>query len=107
MGHTVFIAGHGRLPTGAAAKGLMDVLAVTVEIDRKHGVILDADCTLATAQGKEFVRGLLRGYSMDDIPAIIQDVSLSYFGKVRSALIAALKDLGDEYQRQVETIKSL
>lgn len=98
--HTVFIAGHGKLPSGSSAKTAYETLAVTVEVDRRYGVVLDADCTLATTVGRDFVRSLLRGFSLrNDMVFIINEVTQRYFGAVRSALIAALKDLEVEYQR--------
>lgn len=102
--NTMFIAGHGKLPAGSAAKAVYEMLAVTVEVDKKFGVILDADCTLATDLGRQMVRQLLRGYSLrEDMDLIRKSVTDSYFGKVKSALLAALNDLETEYLRRNES----
>lgn len=96
----MFVAGHGKLPATSAAKAVFEILAVTVEVDKKFGVILDADCTLATEQGRLMVRKLLRGYSVKtDMESIRSVVADSYYGKVKNALLAALNDLEAEYQR--------
>lgn len=95
-----FIAGHGKLPSGSAAKAAYDTLALTVEIEREHGVILSLECTLATQLGRDFVSELLRGYSLQNgVDAMIDELRLHYHGAAKAALIAALKDLEAEYQR--------
>ncbi|EJY56059.1 metal dependent phosphohydrolase [Alicyclobacillus hesperidum URH17-3-68] len=100
---TAFLAGHGKLPVGSAAKTAFDTLAVVVEIETRRGVILKAECTLATQLGRDFVCGLLRGWSLDDgVEPMIQQVKLHYHGAAKAAIIAALKDLEAEYARQVD-----
>ncbi|OYQ78206.1 hypothetical protein B9T12_04970 [Wohlfahrtiimonas chitiniclastica] len=95
---TVFIAGYARLPQGMAAKHMFESMTITAEIEPKHGVILAADCTLITELGKNFIRQLLRGYSLNDgIEGLIDAVHQSYKGKATSALIAALRDLDHQY----------
>jgi hypothetical protein len=109
MGHTMIrrtmcLSGHGKLPSGSAAKGAYDTLAVTVEVDCRHGVILECDCTLVTSVGRNFVRQLLRGSSLkEDVPELVREVSSYFHGATRNALIAALKDLEIEYQRVRES----
>lgn len=100
---TIFIAGHARLPQGMAAKSMFETLTVTVEIDRKYGVILDASCTLATEHGREFVGRLLKGFSLlDGVEEAIQCVQEHYRGKATNAIVAALKDLHYQYQQMKE-----
>jgi len=95
---TIFVAGYARLPQGMAAKHMFESMTITAEIEPKYGVILAADCTLITDLGKNFIRELLRGYSLNDgIEPLIQQVQASYKGKATSALIAALKDLDHQY----------
>jgi hypothetical protein len=101
---TVFLAGHAKLPSGSAAKAAYDMLALTVEIEPKYGVILHADCTLVTRQARDFVCALLRGYSLKDgVEPILREIGKSYHGSARSALIAAVKDLQTEFQRYLDT----
>lgn len=97
--NTIFIAGYARLPQGMAAKTLFDSMTVTAEVETKYGVILSADCTLATELGRSFVRTLLRGHSLNDgVDELVAKVTQSYRGKATSAVIAALKDLESQYQ---------
>ena len=100
---TTFIAGHGKLPSGSAAKAAYDTLAITVEIELKYSVILTAECTLATRVGRDFVSGILRGYSLrEGVDPIVKQLNQYYHGAAKAALIAALKDLESEYSRLLE-----
>ena len=106
MKQSLFIAGYARLPQGMAAKHIFESMTITAEIEPKYGVILAADCTLITELGKNFMRDLLRGHSLNDgIEEIIHQVQICYKGKAISALIAALRDLDHQYQAIQENIK--
>lgn len=97
---TVFLAGHGALPQGMAAKGPYEYLAVVVEIDRKYGVIVDVQCTLVTDLANNIVRRVLKGYCLrDGIDGVINEIIDVYNGAARNAIIACLKDIGREYSR--------
>ncbi|PLR69908.1 MULTISPECIES: DUF3870 domain-containing protein [Bacillaceae] len=97
---TMFIAGHARLPAGMAAKNVYDMLTITVEIDKRFAVILEASCTLATEHGRDFVGRLLRGYSLQNgVEELIQHVKENYCGKAIHAIVAALSDLHFQYQQ--------
>lgn len=99
-GKTLFIAGHARLPQGMAAKNIYETLTITAEVDDKYGVILEASCTLATQQGREFIGQLLRGMSLNDgIDEMIEAIQTYYHGKGTNALVAALKDLDQHFQQ--------
>lgn len=92
--NTIFIAGHARLPQGMAAKNVYETLTVTVEVDQKYGVIINASCTLATEHGRDFIGRLLIGFSLKDgIDEPIKSIQNHYRGKATNALIAGVKDL--------------
>ncbi len=98
-GKSIFIAGHAKLPQGMAAKSVYDSLTVTLEIDKKYGVILEASCTLVTDHGKKFISSLLRGCSLKDgIDEAIELVQGNYKGKAQHALMAALRDVYTQYE---------
>ncbi|SDR10115.1 protein of unknown function [Virgibacillus subterraneus] len=97
--NTVFIAGHARLPSGMAAKNMYETLTITAEIDKKYGVIVAANCTLATEHGRQFVQQLLRGHSLQDgIEMPVDEVKEHYLGKAGNALASALNDLYKQYE---------
>ncbi|MFJ7728109.1 DUF3870 domain-containing protein [Neobacillus sp. NPDC097160] len=95
---TYFLAGHSRLPQGMAAQSVFDSLTITVEVDKKYGVIIESSCTLATDHGKAYVKQILKGHSLQDgIDDILEDLREGYRGKAVNALIAAVKDLYGQY----------
>lgn len=97
-GKTYFIAGHARLPQGMAARSIFDTLTITVEADAKYHVILEASCTLATDHGRDFIGQLLRGCSLQDgIEDLSRRIMDFYQGKAQNALVAALRDLHNQY----------
>jgi len=99
MMNTVFIAGHARLPSGMAAKSIYETLTITAEIDKKYGVIVAANCTLATEHGRHFVHHLLRGHSLQDgIDQPAETMKEHYLGKAGNALVSALHDLYRQYE---------
>ncbi|WP_312469103.1 DUF3870 domain-containing protein [Neobacillus sp.] len=96
---TYFLAGHSRLPQGMAAQSVFDSLTITVEVDKKYGVIIESSCTLATEHGRAYVQQILRGHSLKDgIDDILEAIREGYRGKAVNALIAALKDLYSQYE---------
>ncbi|MEH7354568.1 DUF3870 domain-containing protein [Neobacillus drentensis] len=95
---TYFLAGHSRLPQGMAAQSVFDSLTITVEVDKKYGVIIESSCTLATDHGKAYVQQILKGHSLQDgIDDILDALREGYRGKAVNALIAAVKDLYGQY----------
>lgn len=97
--NTYFIAGHAKLPQGMAARNLYDSVTLTLELDFKYAVIVDASCTLATDHGREFIRQLLRGYSLHDgLEELIGKVQTYYRGKATQAIQAALKDVYAQFE---------
>jgi len=103
MGNLLFLAGHARLPQGMAARSMYETLTITVEIDRKYGVIVDASCTLATEHGRDFIGKLLKGISLKDgIDEPVRILQENYKGKGANALVAAMKDLYSHYEQMTE-----
>ncbi|ATW25126.1 DUF3870 domain-containing protein [Candidatus Formimonas warabiya] len=97
---TVFLAGHAALPQGMAAKGPFDHLAVVVEIDRKYGVIVNAQCTLITDLANDIVHHCLVGFCLaDGVDILISEIMDTYHGAAKNAIIASLKDLYREYNK--------
>jgi hypothetical protein len=96
--NTYFLAGHSRLPQGMAAQNIFDSLTITVEVDKKYGVIIESSCTLATDHGRAYVQQILRGHSLQNgVDEIVAAIREGYRGKAVNALIAAVKDLYSQY----------
>ncbi|MEC3883936.1 DUF3870 domain-containing protein [Halobacillus sp. HZG1] len=99
---TVFVAGHSKLPTGIAANHISESLTLTLEIDQKYGVIVDASCTLATDHGRGYIKSLLKGFSLKDgIEEPLDTLRKGYLGKAGNALEAALKDAHKQYHQHM------
>ncbi|MHA6253177.1 DUF3870 domain-containing protein [Oceanobacillus sp. CAU 1775] len=97
--NTIFIAGHARLPSGMAAKSIYETLTITAEIDKKYGVIVTANCTLATDHAVDYIQQLFRGYSLrDGIEELVLQVESHYMGKAGAAIISAIRDLYKQYE---------
>lgn len=97
--YTYFIAGHARLPQGMAARNVYESITLTLEVDFKYGVIVDASCTLATEHGREYVRQLLRGYCLKDgIGPLVDRMQTHYRGKAGHAIQAALMDVYAQFE---------
>ncbi|MEH7247815.1 DUF3870 domain-containing protein [Neobacillus niacini] len=97
--NTYFIAGHAKLPQGMAARNLYDSITITLELDFKHGVIVDASCTLVTEHGRDYIRQLLRGYCLrDGVDELINRVQKYYRGKAGQAIQAALRDVYTQFE---------
>jgi hypothetical protein len=95
-----FLAGHAKLPQGMAAKSVYEDLALTVEIEPVHHVVLRAACTLVTDLGRDYISEMMVGRCMrDGIEPILADLRKYYFGAAQNALAAALKDLQRCYER--------
>jgi hypothetical protein len=95
---TIFITGYARIPEGITANQLYKVLGIGVEIDPKTEVIIDADCTLATAVGKSFFRRLVVGYDLSaGVEPLVQRFERRYHGSAQKAIIAALRVVEQRY----------
>ncbi|NPV27503.1 MAG: DUF3870 domain-containing protein [Firmicutes bacterium] len=96
---TLFFTGYAKLPSTITAYNLYKVVAVGMEIDPATSVILDADCTLATDLGRNFVATLLRGHNLaTDVDLIVQKLERRYHGSARKALITAVRIIADHYR---------
>lgn len=96
---TMFLTGYARLPAGITAAELYRVVGIGLEVEAVTGRIVAAECTLATGVGRDFVRRILEGRSLEtDLPAIFQEVERRYHGYAQKAVITALKTIQDKYR---------
>jgi hypothetical protein len=97
--NTYFIAGHAKLPQGMAARNVYESLTITLEVDFKYGVIIDASCTLVTEHGRDYIRRLLRGYCLNDgIDELVGRLKMYYRGKAGNAIQAAIMDVYAQFE---------
>lgn len=102
INNTIFVTGYAKLPQGITAQELYSVIAVGLVIDRESGMILGADCTLATELAKNFVKSLLIGTSIMEIDVLETRFKTMYFGSARKSIISALKTCHEKYKQITE-----
>ncbi|MBB6445315.1 DUF3870 domain-containing protein [Bacillus benzoevorans] len=97
--NTYLIAGYAKLPQGMAAKNIDESMTITLELEFKYGVIIDAVCTLETESERDYIQRLLRGYCLrDGIAGLIERVQTHYRGKEGHAVEAALMDAYSQFE---------
>jgi len=96
--HTLLFTGYARLPGSITASRVSDIVGVAVEVEQSTGLIVDAECTLATRLASGFFRRLVVGRRLEeDFAAIVQAVEDRYHGSAQKALITALKAVLEKY----------
>lgn len=102
-GRLVF-SGHAKLPQEAAARGLYETLAIVVSVEARYGVVLQADSNFVTKPGRQFVHDLLIGVSLEDSQELVLGyVQSHYWGGAKRALLAALRDLYENWAHRSES----
>lgn len=98
----IFITGYAKLPQGITAKELYTVIAVGIVIEKKSGVILSSDCSLATQLARDFVSSLIVGSNLNDIEYLESKFKDRYHGSARKAIISALRTCSEKYLQLLE-----
>ena len=94
----VLLSGYAKLPSNTAAQKLYDQLVVVVDVDLESGIVLEADCTMATDLGKRFVSTILKGYNLNHgADALLDVISVRYYGHLKKALLTAVKEICQHY----------
>ncbi len=99
----ILITGYAKLPQGITAKELYSVIAVGLIVEKNSGVIIDSDCSLATALAKDFVKKILVGTNINDVEAIEKKFKKYYYGSARKAIISATKTCAEKYKQICES----
>ncbi len=95
---TIFIPGYAKLPDGITAREIFSVVGIGLEIDGEEGVIVAADCTLATDVAKRFFSKIVEGKKLvEDYEYIVHEVEMRYHGNAQKSLISALRIARDKY----------
>ena len=94
----VFLSGYAKLPDHTTAQKLYTHLVLVATVERPQGTILDADCTMATQLGREFIRELLTGYDLHRGPGpAIEALNHTYYGHLRRALQTCIKGICTQF----------
>lgn len=101
--HIVLFSGYAKLPTGITASEMYKVVGIIVTINIETGMIMEADCTLATALARKHVARLLVGTSMKNGPdKILHLIDQTYQGSAKKALITAIRIIYDKLRSYQE-----
>jgi hypothetical protein len=96
---TVLFSGYAKLPTGITASEMYKVVGVILTIDVETGVIIEADCTLATRLARKHVASILVGHTLKNGPdPILHLVDKTYQGSAKKAIITAMRIIYDKYR---------
>lgn len=98
--HKVFLSGYAKLPENTTAQKLYSHLVLVVTVRLPEGTILDADCTMATELGRQFIQELLSGYDLHRGPEpLLTLLSQSYYGHLRKALQTCIKGICLQFEQ--------
>ncbi len=97
----IFLTGYAKLPQGITAAELYKVVAVGMVVDKNTGEILEADVTLSTTTGRNFISKLLIGRKLTDIDEIEEAIKNNYFGSAKNAILMSIRKC---YKRYVQII---
>lgn len=93
----IFVSGYSKLPEGTIAYEIYGGLIVALVVERETGVIVRAECSLATDLAIEFVESLLVGVSLKAMDDITEALNSSYFGAAKKAVLSALSICAEKF----------
>ncbi|SFH59566.1 protein of unknown function [Tindallia magadiensis] len=88
----IFISGYAKPPENTTASQLYKIIAVGLRVERKTGIIVEADSSMITDVSKSFVKNALEGKNLVQIEEIEEMFHDNYFGSAKKALITAIKN---------------
>ncbi len=99
----VFFSGYAKLPSGITATEMYRVIGVMIVVDMETETVLEADCTLITETGRNFVRSIIAGFCLaKGIEPLLGIIDLRYQGNAKRAIITALRIIYDKYKNYKE-----
>jgi hypothetical protein len=97
--NTVFFSGYAKLPAGITASEMYKVVGIVIIVDMQTEKIVQADCTLVTQVGRDFVNKMMVGHVMSNgIDPLLRELDCRYQGSAKKAIITALKIINDKYR---------
>ena len=94
-----FFTGYARLPEGITASEMYGLVGIALEVEDDTGMIVAADCTLATGLGRDFFSRLVVGFRLDeDFECMVSQVRSRYHGSAQKAVLTALRITRDKYR---------
>ena len=95
----VLFSGYAKLPVGITAAEMYKVIGVIVVVDMKSGLIVKADCTLATELARQYIAQCLIGYNLSNGHEELQNIlERQYQGSAKKAVATAMRIIYDKYR---------
>ncbi|MBP2635899.1 MAG: hypothetical protein H6Q72_1806 [Firmicutes bacterium] len=98
----ILFSGYAKLPTGITASEIYKVIGVVISVDEDTALIMEADCTLATAVARNHVSSILIGKSINNPDQLVRIVDKTYQGSAKKAIITAIRIIYDKYRSYKE-----
>lgn len=96
---SVFFSGYAKLPSGITVTEMYRIIGVMIVVDMETETIMEADCTLITETGRNFVRNIVEGFCLTKgIEPLLRVIDLRYQGNAKRAIISALRIIYDKYK---------
>jgi hypothetical protein len=97
---TIFLSSYVKFPSNTTAEKIYDFLVLVVEVHVNTGVIVNADISLVTELGRDFICRLARGYCMrEGIDGFLDKLHKAYFGESLKAIETCFKLLFIKYEK--------
>lgn len=95
----VLFSGYAKLPAGITASELYKTVAITVLVNVNTGLIIEADCTLATHLASKHISHAINGYNLNDGPEpLCHTIDRIYQGNAKKAITTAIRIICDKYR---------
>lgn len=95
---SVIFSAYAKLPSGITAYEVHKVIGVVVEVDMHTGVIVNAECTLATRLASDFIAKMLVGYNLNEgLEDLNQLIEKHYQASAKKAVLTAVRMLHDKF----------
>lgn len=95
----VLFSGYAKLPVGITAAELYKVIGLIIVVDIETGIIVEADCTLATDLARKHISNAIVGYNLHEGPEKLQIIlDHKYQGSAKKAVATALRIIYDKYR---------
>lgn len=95
----ILFSGYAKLPAGITASELYKLIGIIVVVDITTGIIVKADCTLATEVARNHVSSFFVGYNLNDGPEKLQEIfEKVYQGGAKKAIVTVIRIIHDKYR---------
>lgn len=98
-GNTLLLSGYAKLPANTTAEMVYNTLVLVVIIDKRTGVILDAEPSVVTELAKKYINDIMSGYDMNNGPEELLEIfEECYHGNAKRALETAMRMVFSKYR---------